>query len=186
MTSDRAVEANRRNAKASTGPRTAAGKEQSRQNARKHGLSASGADLEADGEIGRLTELIAGDLPTGPGVREAAHAVAVAQHHLRRVLAVKTALMRADLAAQQAGAEAASPHVPIPSSDLLRDLERLERYERRASSRRKSAVRHLTSLIAASAHPPTSPGPHPPRPEEPAAPSPTSQETRHDASQSSG
>ena len=40
MTSYRQIEANRRNALKSTGPRTVAGKEQSRRNAIRHGLTA--------------------------------------------------------------------------------------------------------------------------------------------------
>ncbi|MER2265743.1 hypothetical protein [Methylobacterium oxalidis] len=39
MTSERAKSANRRNAQASTGPRTASGKQRVSQNARSHGLS---------------------------------------------------------------------------------------------------------------------------------------------------
>ena len=40
MTSQKQIEANRRNAKQSTGPRTTAGKQRTSQNALKHGLSA--------------------------------------------------------------------------------------------------------------------------------------------------
>ena len=43
MTSARKLEANRRNARASTGPRTAAGKARAAQNARRHGLSLAAA-----------------------------------------------------------------------------------------------------------------------------------------------
>ena len=45
MATERQVEANRRNASRSTGPRTAAGKERSRYNALTHGLRARGLDL---------------------------------------------------------------------------------------------------------------------------------------------
>ena len=40
MPSDAQIEANRRNARNSTGPRTEAGKERSRRNALRHGLAA--------------------------------------------------------------------------------------------------------------------------------------------------
>src|SRR5262249_52788262 len=45
MTSEKKIAANRMNAQRSTGPRTAAGKERSRRNALKHGLSGHGGVL---------------------------------------------------------------------------------------------------------------------------------------------
>src|SRR5262245_37177102 len=52
MTSEARIEANRRNAKKSTGPRTEAGKRKSSQNALKHGLTAvTAAPPAAPGEV---------------------------------------------------------------------------------------------------------------------------------------
>src|SRR5689334_1732967 len=48
MTTLRQAEANRRNSKSSTGPRTEAGQRQSRTNAWKHGLAGSGAGAPDD------------------------------------------------------------------------------------------------------------------------------------------
>src|SRR3954468_19256610 len=47
-TSDARIQANRRNAQKSTGPKTASGKEQSRRNALKHGLTGEGTVLPED------------------------------------------------------------------------------------------------------------------------------------------
>jgi hypothetical protein len=61
MTSERKRAANRRNAQRSTGPRTVAGKKNSRQNALRHGLSGRlGKDPEQDPRIEGLAQLIAG------------------------------------------------------------------------------------------------------------------------------
>lgn len=70
MTSERATHANRRNARASTGPRTLAGKARSGQNARKHGLSAVDPNPEAEAEIERLAVLIADEHVSDVGVLE--------------------------------------------------------------------------------------------------------------------
>lgn len=146
MATDRATAANRRNARASTGPRTEAGKARSSQNARKHGLSAADADPEMDAEVNRLAALIAGELPAEAEVIEATHAVAAAHGHLKRVRSLKTEMMR-DEPAMDPGDRSFGQPAPPPPPELLQRLERLERYERRAFSRRKSAVRHLTRLL---------------------------------------
>ncbi|WP_336488141.1 hypothetical protein [Methylobacterium nigriterrae] len=149
MTSDRAITANRRNARASTGPRTMAGKARSGQNAGKHGLAATEAASDAAPEVEHFVALIAGDLGTDPAIREAARTIAETQFHLRRVLTVKHALMR-DSAPNPDGEASvdASSVLATGALNLLHGLERLERYERRAFSRRKSAIRRFEQLAA--------------------------------------
>jgi hypothetical protein len=64
VTSARKVAANRRNAKASTGPRSPQGKARSAQNAHKHGLTLPvGANPQAARAIESLTHAIAGAAP---------------------------------------------------------------------------------------------------------------------------
>lgn len=76
MTSERASHANRRNSAKSTGPRTSAGKARSNQNARKHGLSVSDLDPQADTEIEHLAGLIAGKHVISDVIFHAARAAA--------------------------------------------------------------------------------------------------------------
>ncbi|TXN03427.1 hypothetical protein FV222_08555 [Methylobacterium sp. WL103] len=146
MTSDRAIDANRRNAQASTGPRTRRGKTQSRQNARKHGLAAAAFDPHAEAATEYLAELIAGDFCGDPPILEAAYAVAEAQCHLRRVLVVKGTMIREDAEFSERHAKMDGSSAPDASPELLQALERLERYERRAFSLRKSAIRRFEDM----------------------------------------
>ena len=159
MTSERAQQANRRNARASTGPRTPTGKARARQNAHKHGLAATDPRPDLTADVESLAASIADELPTDAAVQQAAKVLAEAELGLRRVRTVKLELTRQHIAALEAQAGGSV----LPSGEntlaiaaglapLLQELERLARYERRAFSRRKSALLQLTGLARASAH----------------------------------
>lgn len=158
MTSERASRANRRNAQASTGPRTPAGKTRSGQNARKHGLSAVDPNPDAEMEIERLAELIAGGHGRDAAVRESARAVAEAQFQLQRVLACRTALLRSGPLAPEREADGDECSPAEMPGELLLQLERLERYERRALSRRKFAIRRFYGSVGRATQVVTEPG----------------------------
>lgn len=147
MTSERASRANRRNAQASTGPRTTVGKARSGQNARKHGLSAAGSGPLAESATEHLADLIAGASRRDAVVLEAARAVAEAQVQLQRVLALKTSLLRIGAPAPAWGVNADEREPAEISDELLRQLEKLDLYERRALSRRKFAIRQFCELV---------------------------------------
>lgn len=150
MTSERVTRANRVNAKASTGPRTRAGKARSGQNARKHGLSSAGSSPEVDAEVARLVELIMGEYGGDEVTRDAARSLAEAQAQVQRVRAYKVKLLSKSAFASKSDAGIDRDQSSEIPSDVIAMLEGLERYERRAFSRRKSALRYFIGLVSGS------------------------------------
>jgi hypothetical protein len=134
MTTARKAEASRINARRSTGPRTRLGKARASPNARRHGLS---IPVLADGELCKEVEVFARKMVgscTNADLLACAHRVAEAQVDLERVRRARYQLLARGLDRHN---EAAS------FAKLAPQLARLERYERRALSRRKSAIRTL-------------------------------------------
>jgi hypothetical protein len=131
MSSGRKIAANRKNAKKSTGPRSAAGRAISRHNARRHGLATGiGSDPALRDDIEILAKLLAGGRENiGEFAREAAEA----HLDLTRIRRI-----RAGLYARMRFFDAASTEDLMA---LAEQFARLERYERRAFSRRKRALR---------------------------------------------
>lgn len=128
MASVRQIEANRRNAKRSTGPKTMGGKARSSRNALRHGLA--GSCKRDDPEFTSLMNAIRAGLAHEMGA-QTAEAVAHAKCDLRRVRAVRQAM----LADVLGGATEA----------VRRRLKGLERYERNALALQKRALRSLRS-----------------------------------------
>jgi hypothetical protein len=96
MTSLRQIEANRRNAMKSTGPKTEAGKEQSRRNAVRHGLTAETVvDVLEDPEDYKAFETaVASDFDVQTAVeRELVLRLASLLWRLRRATAIDTGLL---------------------------------------------------------------------------------------------
>jgi hypothetical protein len=132
VTSAKQIAANRRNASRSTGPVTAQGKARASRNALRHGLSvpvyrasALAADirefaLQLVGDTGSRTEI------------DLARAAAEAQLELGRIRREKQLLL-----------EVLMSGVSSPDMQAIR---RLDRYERRAKSRRKRALIELSQL----------------------------------------
>jgi hypothetical protein len=148
MTTDRRQQANRRNAKRSTGPRTSAGKARSGQNARKHGLS---LPVNAEPHLADLlqdlaTSLEADTKPAHPV--EEVRALAAAILEVLRARSVRTLIIE-ELATH------CSYRSVVGSSASKKDLAafmqhllRADRYERRALSRKKFLIRSLSETVS--------------------------------------
>jgi hypothetical protein len=133
MTSLRRRYANRLNARASTGPRTAAGKARAAQNARKHGLRVPALhDPEKTRNIAELARKLAG--PTADSQRfEAACRLVAAQIDILDIREARLPLLARALEDRAA----------------IKSLATLDRYESDARSLRKSAARKLAAARAA-------------------------------------
>lgn len=134
MSSSRKVAANRVNAQRSTGPRSASGKQRSRLNAFKHGLATSiAADPALSREAAHLARVMAGEEERDRWVLQAAADVAEEAIAVMRARLAKMDLL--DFMARH-------PEALWLTGDLfLKSLNQLDRYERRALSRRNTAVR---------------------------------------------
>jgi hypothetical protein len=129
MPSHRQIAANRSNAKRSTGPRSKTGRETSSRNALRHGLAIDiGADPAFRGDIEKLAKLLS-RASGGPTVSEVAREAASAELDLLRIRKIRAWLFETHAGATDGLAE------------LNDKLAKLERYERRAFSRRKRALR---------------------------------------------
>ena len=130
MTSLRKRRANRRNARASTGPRTAAGKARAAQNARKHGLRVPALrDPEKTRNIGELARKLAGP-NADPQRFAAACRLVAAEIDLLDIWEARLSLLSRALDDRTA----------------LERLTTLDLYERDARSQRKSAAREFGSM----------------------------------------
>jgi hypothetical protein len=182
----------RRSGKASTGPKTAAGKARSSKNARRHGFTASVREEgeEVAAQISRLASAFLGEMPATEAALALARDAARAQHALDLIRLGRLQLMKSaeEDAATYAGPDRRSDRGVMmatlklasagaadiggallqemlgrlrrePPRDPLRrhaevfakiavELERLDRYERSASGRRRRAIFALDALRA--------------------------------------
>lgn len=149
VTSEAKIAANRRNAQRSTGPRTALAKARVRRNALRHGLAAVVVDDPAVAtEVRRVAAAIC-DPEAAPLDREWALIVAEAQVTLKRIRRARAEIMEQMSPAPPTTQSDRPDTAPMPQVEghprTLDELLRIERYERRALSRRKRAVRLLAA-----------------------------------------
>jgi len=153
MASRRQILANRSNAQKSTGPRTAKGKARSRQNAQKHGLNtAVVAGSKEALEIERLSSLLVEGDDGNPFVVEASRRAGASEALMARARGLKQSVYQqlfptpglnkpgkfASLSSRKT-----QGFVEDERAALIDQLRVLERYERRAFSRRLQALRDL-------------------------------------------
>src|SRR6188472_4245338 len=175
LTSDRKIKANRANARASTGPKTAQGRARTARNALRHGLSLPVCSNPA---LSEEVETLAREI-AGPGAdaetTELARRVAEAQIDLQRVRYARYKLLsrtladpyyepredtRNKVALLRSLLQKNAPDLPVENlvaflnstpqgphkfatilSQEAKQLLAMDRYERRALTRRKSAIR---------------------------------------------
>jgi hypothetical protein len=133
MPSERKIAANRSNAKKSTGPRSKAGR--LRRNALRHGLAIT---IRTDPKYSDDIEYLAGMMSRARGrqqVSDIARDAAEAVLDLNRIRKIRASLFDTIYFANTAD--------PNRLAGLNDKLRKLERYERRAYSRRKRALQSL-------------------------------------------
>jgi len=137
MTSLSKINVNRANAKLSTVPKSAFGRRRVSRNAHRHGLSIPILlDPTLAREVHALSQQLAKDLCSLTSI-DTAYAVAEAEIDLKRIRQRKADyLQKLNSENDLTGAKA---------SQLLEQILRLGRYERRALARRKSAILQLTN-----------------------------------------
>jgi hypothetical protein len=148
MATDRQIAANRRNGALSRGPKTAAGKARSSRNALKHGLAIPITRDRATAQKIRRTARQMAPSAVGDSIRNAQIA-AEANFELARVRAAFEAVVaRMSISSHTSNAgpwdtcSTGSGKSAAPIRTLA-ELDKLDRYERRAFSRRRRALRDL-------------------------------------------
>jgi hypothetical protein len=132
VTSLKQIAANRRNAARSTGPVTAQGKARASRNARRHGFSVPVYRASAAAaDIGEFALQLVGDAASRTEL-DLARAAAEAQLELVRIRREGQLLL-----------EVLMSGVSSPDMQAIR---RLDRYQRRAKSRRKRALSELSQV----------------------------------------
>jgi hypothetical protein len=167
MVSQRKIDANRANSRKSTGPKTPAGRAQASKNARRHGLAVSVlTDPILTAQIEKMARRIVGEIDD-PHLLGLARLIAEAEVDLLRVRRIKSRMVEDETRLPRNGRRFAAIEDQLKKarSDATREFvttirrqlrsirkrvdqpdyqfgfDQIERYERRALSRRKFAIR---------------------------------------------
>jgi len=159
VVSQRRIEANRRNARKSSGPKSSAGKWRASRNALKHGLAARVNRRSPNGSLlDKLAAEIAGKTDDAR-ILECARAIAAAELELELVRRVRVGLIDGArvFAPDQVKGEKSflgkgqksflgKDNEVASLCGALPELAKLVRYENRAGARRSKAIRRLLQL----------------------------------------
>ena len=152
MTSAPQITSNRANAQQSTGPRSEAGKARSARNAVKHGLSAPVATDDGSAlQITNLARSLVGDQPCDSLIWIYAQQVAEAELELVRIRQARMQAWNQQVAKWSTRTKQRCPDkVTVAAYQALSSLlTSIDRYERRALSRRRTAIKALNSTVQA-------------------------------------
>jgi hypothetical protein len=131
MTSDRQFAANRKNAKKSTGPVSVSGKHRSRENALRHGLA---TNLDRDpllrADVDRMAQIFS-RAREEPNITMTTQDAAAAEIDLLRIGKIRVSIFDTFHKSERSLQDI---------TRLNQELGKLERYERRAFSRRRRAL----------------------------------------------
>jgi hypothetical protein len=130
------IAANRRNARCSTGPRTAAGKRKAAANSLTHGVTVSLYADQATGEVARRMATFLAGSDASPARLAGVMPIAEAEAELLRIRNARAALI--NLASANLPDDADRETEGVARS--LTTLTRLDRYERRVMARRRRAL----------------------------------------------
>ena len=141
------IEANRINAQSSTGPRTEEGKQVSRRNATRHGLTAQmavvpGEDQQAYDQF--CSEFFEDLKPKGMLEQQLAHSLADVQWRLKRCRAIEQVILRAEPEDTYNRNAVASFH-----ADQVGSLNKFSLYEQRLTRNFQSTLKEFLALQAA-------------------------------------
>jgi len=149
MTSILQIEANRRNARLSTGPRSPDGKRISRMNALKHGLTAQQVTLfdeSVDDFQAFQAKLVTALQPKGAVELHLAERVALCAWRLRRVYRIETGLFRKTRKSWSNGATAETQEIETVFLRLVSQDDELAKLTRYETSIERSLQRALRAL----------------------------------------
>ncbi|HUJ24145.1 MAG TPA: hypothetical protein VLX58_21565 [Bryobacteraceae bacterium] len=161
MSSQRQIDANRRNARLSTGPQTPEGCDAVRFNALRHGLTAQTAVLhnENQEDFRQLLEAFQSEYqPAGPTENLLVEQMAMAAWRLRRLRAIETGLFNLRMFESKPGLRDRYPNMPdldhravafLDDTRGARAIENLFRYETRIERSFYKALREFERVRAA-------------------------------------
>jgi len=157
MVSEKRIEANRRNAQRSTGPRTPAGRARSSMNALRHGITGQVSIMNEEDRVAHdkfVQDLIAGLKPEGAVELQFASVIAEDFWRLQRIRAVENDIMALGHFSEAADIDVDHPEIHASLTraqtflDRSKDFERLTLYEQRINRAIEKNRKQLEDLQA--------------------------------------